>query len=265
MLSGCALFGAGTATTPTPTRHTTHKQSASPRAEGTPEPTAAPVPPPTLTSVAAGTVVAEGDVTSPKGSIHFRYRMLANGDNTYRAEYTGFTSTVSVPVSVTLLEIPPQVGDGMTYHGVGDQALGGPTAATRSVTASLGSVGQPSHLTTLVTYSSAASFDGVPQELGPDKVLAVNRVQCSVPVRESNVRPADNGAREGATGVFTATTGSGAPRKYTVAAADLTGNVADWFGIPLEYLIWLNPDLPSSGTSRWMFEGTELNLDPDRM
>ena len=29
--------------------------------------------------------MAQGDVASPKGSIHFHYRMIADGDNTYSA------------------------------------------------------------------------------------------------------------------------------------------------------------------------------------
>jgi hypothetical protein len=97
-------------------------------------------------------VVAEGDVASPKGSIHFHYRMVSNGDNTYSAQYSDFTSTVPVPVSVTLIDVPPNVGDGLTYHGVGDHQLGGPTTtAAPTSAASLGSEGQPSYLGTLVT------------------------------------------------------------------------------------------------------------------
>ena len=126
-----------------------------------PEATITPVPAATLTPVAQGTVVAEGNVSSPFGSIHFHYRMVANGDNTYSAQYTNFTSTVPVPVSITLIDIPPRVGDGLTYHGVGDHLMGGPTSAALSGTAVIGD-GQPSYLTTLVTYSSAASFDETP-------------------------------------------------------------------------------------------------------
>src|SRR6478735_11349737 len=91
VLSGCALF-AGPKAHPTPS----HTRSATPK----PTPTAtaggsrvgtgataspAPVVAPILTPVPAGTLVAEGDVASPKGSIHFHYRVVANGDNTYSA------------------------------------------------------------------------------------------------------------------------------------------------------------------------------------
>ncbi|HEY5222522.1 MAG TPA: hypothetical protein VIJ18_05665 [Microbacteriaceae bacterium] len=118
--------------------------------------------------------------------------MIANGDNTYSAQYSGFTSTVPVPVSVTLIDIPPKVGDGLTYHGVGDHQLGGPTTtAAPASSASLGSEGQPAYLGTLVTYSSAASSDGVPVELGPHlaerEPSGVRRP--AVPVRGNDTEP----------------------------------------------------------------------------
>jgi hypothetical protein len=227
-------------------------------------PTSTPVPAPTLTPVPQGTVVAEGVVASPLGSIHFHYRMVANGDNTYSAQYSGFTSTVPVPVSVTLIDVPPRVGDGLTYHGVGDHPLGGPTSSGQSSTALI-SDGQPSYLTSLVTYSSAASFDGVPQELGPNKVLAVDTVRWSVPVRQSNVHPVDGGARTNAAGSVIATTASGAPKSYEVADGDTTTAVADRFGIPVEWLLWLNPDLPGDGGDQFLYASTKVNLDPDSL
>ena len=273
-LVGCSLFSASARPVPSPTRtrHATATPSASPSPVGsgvatgslTPTPVSTPEPSPTLTSVPQGTVVAQGDVASPKGSIHFHYRMIANGDNTYSAEYSRFTSTVPVPVSVTLIDIPPKVGDGLTYHGVGDHQLGGPTtAAAPTTSASLGGVGQPSYLGTLVTYSSAASADGIPVELGPDKVLAVNTVHWSVPVRQSNVHPVDGGARANATGTVTATTASGAPKRYLVAQGDIAAMVAQRFGISVEDLIWLNPDQPMSRDNQYLYESTKLNLDPD--
>jgi len=272
VLAGCALFG-GSQPTPTRARHTTHSATPTPKrtsdtatgAVGSATPSAAPVPPATLTPVAAGTVVAQGDVASPKGSIHFHYRIVSNGNNTYTAEYSGFTSSVPVPVSVTLLEIPPSVGDGLTFHGVGDHPLGGPTTAGASSSALLGDVGQPSYLGTLVTYSAAASADGVPQELGPDKVLAVNSIHWSVPVRESNVHPVDGGARQGATGTVSSTTASGAPKRYAIAPGDNPTDVAARFGIPVEYLLWLNPDLPGDGGNQFLYASTSLNLDPDSL
>ena len=269
LLAGCALFGGGARPGATPTHKTpkptstTSSQSRS-VATSTPVPTTTPVPAPTLTPVAQGTVVAEGNVASPLGSIHFHYRMVANGDNTYSAQYTNFTSTVPVPVSVTLIDIPPSVGDGLTYHGVGDQLMGGPTSAATSATARV-SDGQPSYLTTLVTYSSAASFDGVPQELGPDKVLAVTTIHWSIPVRQSNVHPVDGGARPSAAGQVISTTASGAPRSYEVAQGDTTTAVADRFGIPVEWLLWLNPDLPGDGGNQFLYSSTKLNLDPDSL
>jgi hypothetical protein len=271
ILAGCAPTGHPA---PTHTRHATPTASPSPSAvnpgaaigSATAAPVTTPIPSPTLTSVPQGTVVAEGDVTSPKGSIHFHYRMIADGDNTYTAEYSRFTSTVPVPVSVTLIDIPPKVGDGLTYHGVGDHLLGGPTATTAPASSeSLGAVGQPSYLGTLVTYSSAVSADGVPVELGPGKVLAVNSVRWSVPVRQSNVHPIDGGARAYATGTVTARTASGAPKRYLVAQGDTTAIVAERFGIHVEDLIWLNPDLPGDGGNQYLYASTALNLDPDSL
>lgn len=232
----------------------------------TPEPVSMPLPSPTLTSIPQGTVVAEGDVASPKGSIHFHYRMVADGDNTYSAQYSGFTSTLPVPVSVTLIDIPPKVGDGLTYHGVGDHQLGGPTTTSAPASsASLGDVGQPSYLGTLVTYSGAAATDAVPIEIGPNKVLAVNTVHWSIPARQSNVHPIDGGARSYAEGTVTATTASGAPKRYLVAPGDITSVVAHRFSISIADLIWLNANLQVFGDKQYLYESTTLNLDPDSL
>ncbi len=228
-------------------------------------PVSSPMPSPTLVPVPAGTVVAQGDVASPKGSIHFHYQVVANGDNTYSVRYSGFTSTVPVPISATLIDIPPKVGDGLTWHGVGDHALGGPTTTATATSASLGSVGQPAYLTTLVTYSSVASGTGVPIELGPNKILAVSPVQWSIPVRQSNVHPVDGGAGTYASGTVTATTAGGAPKRYLVAPGDITSVVAQRFGISVADLIWLNANLEVFGAQQYLYEGTTLNLDPDSL
>jgi LysM repeat protein len=191
--------------------------------------------------------------------------MVADGDNTYSAEYSRFTSTVPVPVSVTLIDVPPRVGDGLTYHGVGDHVLGGPTTSAGAASVASLDIGQPSYLDTLVTYSSVASDDGVPVELGPNKVLAVNTVHWSVPVRQSNVHPVDGGARPNANGTVTAKTASGAPKRYDVAEGDVTEIVAQRFGIPVQYLLWLNSDLGVIDGNQTLYSSTTLNLDPDSL
>jgi hypothetical protein len=232
----------------------------------TPEPITVAAPAPFLTSVPRGTVVAAGDVASPKGSIHFHYHVVANGNNTYSAQYSGFTSSVPVPISVTFLQSPPRVGDGLTYHGVADHRLGGPTTtAAAGSSVSLGTIGQPSYLATLVTYSSATSAAGIPIELGPNKVLAVNSVYWSVPARKTNVHPLDHGASSYASGAVTAKTSSGAPRRYLVAPGDITSVVAKRFGISVRDLIWLNANLEVFGSQQYLYKGTTLNLDPNSL
>jgi hypothetical protein len=232
----------------------------------TPGPITVAAPAPILTSVPRGTVVAAGDVASPKGSIHFHYHVVSNGNNTYMAQYSGFTSTVPVPISVTLIQVPPRVGDGLTFHGVADHRLGGPSAtaaATSSV--SLGGIGQPSYLVALVTYSAATSADGIPVELGPNKVLAVSTVHWSIPVRKTNVHPIDRGARSFASGSVTAKTPTGAPKRYLVAPGDITAVVAQRFGISVRDLIWLNAKLEVFGSQQYLYKGTTLNLDPNSL
>jgi hypothetical protein len=191
--------------------------------------------------------------------------MVANGNNTYSAQYSGFTSTVPVPISVTLISVPPRVGDGLTYHGVGDHRLGGPTTAALASSAALNSVGPPSYLGVLVTYSSATSSAGIPVELGPNKVLAVNTVHWAIPLRTSNVHPADHGTRAYASGTVTAKTPTGAPKHYLIAPGDLTAVVAQRFGISVEDLIWLNANLEVFGDQQYLYEGTTLNLDPNSL
>ena len=272
-LSGCSL-AAATAKTHVTNSKAPHTHTPSPTASAaaadpaishpaTPEPGETSEPASTLIPVPAGTVVAQGDVASPKGSIHYQYKVVANGDNTFTAQYSGFTSTVPIPVSVTLIDVPPKIGDGLTWHGVGDHLLGGPTASPQSSSVSLGSEDQPSYLVALVTYSSVASGDGVPVELGPNKVLAVNTVSWNIPVRQSNVHPVDGGARTYAAGSVTATTSSGAPKSYLIAPGDITSVVAKRFGITVEDLIWLNANLQVFGDQQYLYEGTTLNLDPN--
>lgn len=229
-----------------------------------PAQSAPPAPAPFITPVPAGTVVAQGDVASPKGSIHFHYRMVSNGDDTYSAEYSNFTDTAPIPISVTLLDIPPRVGDGLTYHGVGDHVLGGPTSAPAAPSsANIGTA--PSYLVSLVTYSSVASADGVPVELGPNKVLAVDTVHWSVPARQTNVHPVDGGARPLAGGDVTATTASGAPKSYRVGHGDLPAEVAERFGITLQDLKWLNPGSGAFDPDGNLYENAVLNLDPEAL
>ena len=232
----------------------------------TPGPVDPAFPSPTITPIPRGTIVASGDVASPKGSIHFHYAVIADGDNTYSAQYTGFTSTVPVPIGVTLLDIPPKVGDGLTYLGVGDHELGGPTSvAAVPSSAALNSVGPPSYLGSLVTYSSVTSGASVPVELGPNKVLAVNSVHWSIPARQTNVHPVDGGTREFAAGTITSRTATGAPKGYLVAPGDLTADVAQRFGISVQDLIWLNTNLQVFGSEQYLYEGTTLNLDPNSL
>jgi hypothetical protein len=275
-LAGCVPAAENASAHGTPTRSRHAEATRTPTASAAPNPAlshpatvgpvATPVPSPTLSPVPAGSVVAEGDVASPKGSIHFHYRAVADGDNTYSVQYSNFTSTVPVPVSVTLIDIPPRVGDGLTWHGVGDHLLGGPTTWAAPVsTASLGSEDQPAYLGTLVTYSSVASDDGEPVELGPNKVLAVDSISWHIPVRQSNVHPVDGGARSYAAGTVTATTPGGAPKSYLIAPGDITSVVAQRFGISVEDLIWLNANLQVFGDQQYLYEGTTLNLDPDSL
>jgi hypothetical protein len=251
---------------PTPTSTPTETPNPALSHPATPGPVSAAFPSPTIAPIPRGTVVASGDVASPKGSIHFHYAMVANGDNTFSAQYSGFTSTVPVPISVTLLDVAPRVGDGLTYHGVGDHQLGGPTTAgALASSAVLNSVGPPSYLGTLATYSSATSAQGIPVELGPNKILAVNTVHWTIPLRPTNVRPADGGTRAYASGAVTAKTTTGAPKRYLVAPGDITAVVAQRFGISVEDLIWLNANLEVFGDQQYLYEGTTLNLDPNSL
>lgn len=285
-LGGCSLLGDSSVPVPTTTRSPHASPTASPRAGSgsgsggeitasatpvplVPKPEATPSPAPTLTQIAAGTTVAEGDVASPKGSIHYHYRIVADGDGTFSTQFSGFTSTLPVPVSATLIGVAPKVGDGLTDHGVGDHQLGGPTSgAAAASTAPLDGVGHdPSNLGTLVTYSAAdpSAAATLPVEIGPDKVLAVNSVKWSIPVRQSNVHPVDSAAGPYAYGVVTATTASGAPRTYLVAHGDRASVVAKRFGISVADLVWLNADIKVFGDQQWLYEGTYINLDPDSL
>lgn len=254
--------------TPTATPDTSSDEalleaSATPRAP-TPIATEAAVPDPVLTPIPAGTVLSEGDVASPKGSIHFHYRVVADGDDTFTAQYSGVTSTLPVPIDVGLFERSRQVGDGLTYHGVGDVVLGGPTSTpvARSVPLD-GSGVDPSSLVTLVVSSAAQPGQAdVPVEIATDKVLAVSPVRWSVPARQTNVHPVDGGPRANAAGALTATTATGAPRSYRVARNDLIGDVAARFGISVKALVWLNQGVQVFGDDQYLYEGTSLNLDP---
>lgn len=246
---------------PSPSPLPTASSSPSPRA-ATPPPQDASVPAPFVTPVAAGTVVAEADVASPKGSVHFHYRVVAVGDDTYSAELTNATSSLPVPLTAAFFEIAPSVGDGITYGGDGGVGIGGLTAAPTSASGSFGAVSQPSYLSTLVVYSTSTSSD-VPVELATGKVLAVAPVAWSVPARQTNIAPVDSGATAFATGTLEATTASGAPKRYTVAPGDLIDVVAQRFGVSVSALLYLNQGLQVLDDEQHLFEGTTLVLDPD--
>ena len=245
--------------TPSPTPTTT--PSPSPRA-ATPPPQDAAVPAPFITPVAAGTVVAEGDVASPKGSVHLHYRVVAVGDDTYTSELTGATSSLPVPVAVAFFPVAPSVGDGTSYGGDGSVQLGASTTTPVAASGTFGSVSQPSYLSTLVVYSTSTSSD-VPVEIANGKVLAVAPVGWSVPPRQTNIVPVDSGAVAFATGTLEATTSSGAPKRYTVAPDDLIDVVALRFGISVSALLFMNQGLQVIDDAQHLFEGTTLVLDPD--
>jgi hypothetical protein len=238
-------------------------ESASPRTPTT-APSEASAPEPTLSAIAPGTVVAEGDLASPKGSVHFHYRVVADaGDTPFRMEYSGFTSTLPVAVAATLLDTAPAIGDGITWHGVADHDLGGATTAPAAAS-SVGLDGvrtDPSGLGAIVTYSAAAPGQDVPVELGAGKVLAVQPVRWAVPARTTNVHPVDAGARPNATGTVSAAA-DGRLSEYRIAPDDLIGDVARRFGITVRDVVWLNPDVTVYGDEQYLYEGTTLNLDP---
>jgi LysM repeat protein len=274
-LAGCMTGAKHASAHATHHHHSTHTHTPTPTPTATPNPadshppTAGPVsaafPAPTISQIPAGTVVASGAVASPKGSIHFNYSVVADGGGGFRADYSGFTSSVPVPISVTLLDTTPNVGDGLTYHGVGDHQLGGPTTTAAASSAVIVTAGPPSYLGTLVTYSSATSTDGVPVELGPNKILAVSALHWAIPARQTNVHPADSGTRPYASGTVTASTASGAPKRYLIAPGDVISTVAKRFGISVEDLIWLNSHLEVFGEQQYLYEGTTLNLDPNSL
>ncbi|MBP1240945.1 LysM repeat protein [Frigoribacterium sp. PvP120] len=234
----------------------------------TPRPATAPpadpaVPAPFVTPVAAGTVVSEGDVRSPKGSVAYHWRATANGDDTFSMEYSGFTSTLPVPVGATLIEIAPSVGDGLTAHGPGDLQLGGPTTEPALATSTLLGTSTPGYLGTLVTYSAATDGADLPVEIGPEKVLAVTPVTWSVPGRQTNIVVADSGSADLATGTVVSSTAAGGPRGYLVAAGDTIDAVAARFGITPAALIYLNAGLLVTGDQQYLIYGNTINLDPD--
>jgi LysM repeat protein len=244
--------------TPTPTTAPDPAQSHL----ATPEPSAPSVPAPYITQIAAGTPVVVGDMASPKGSIHFHYRVVTDGDGTYSVQYSSFTSTLPVPVAATFIDIAPGVGDGITWHGVGDHLLGGPTSAATSTSAALGTTTQPGYLGTLITYSAAPAGAAVPVEISSGKVLTVTPITWRIPQRQTNVHPVDHGASQFASGALTEKTAAGAPKQYRVADGDITSDVAARFGIPTSYLIWLNQGLEVFGAQQYLYAGTTINLDP---
>ena len=90
-------------------------------------------------------------------------------------------------------------------------------------------------------------------------------MQWVIPLRQTNVHPADGGTRAYASGTVTAKTSTGAPKRYLIAPGDITAVVAQRFGISVEDLIWLNANLEVFGDQQYLYEGTTLNLDPNSL
>jgi hypothetical protein len=268
------LHGTGTATPRTPAADPSASaearritESASPRTP-TAVPTEAAAADPTVSPIPVGSVLSEADVVSPKGSVRFHYRVVVGADGTPSAQWSSFASTLPVPVATTFLETPPAVGDGLTWHGVGDTTLGGGPAAGAAPASTGLDPGRadPSWLGAIVIYSAAESASpDLPVEIGPGKVLAVQPVRWSVPTRTTNVHPVDGGARPNATGKASSDgSADGAPTAYRIASEDLIGAVASRFGLSVKDLVWLNPDVTVYGDQQYLYEDTVLNLDPFR-
>lgn len=264
LLTGCSLFG-DDAPLPKPTGHAAPSASATQGpvdGSGTTGDTAQPVAAPQ--AVPAGTVVAETDAVSKSGDTSIHVRVVANDHGTFDAQLSGYRTTQPQPMSVEFRRTA-QFGDG--YDGRAVATTRWDAQAQPPGTVSLSDAGaDPDWLRTvvLVPVQSDGDDDDRPWV---QKVLAIGTLSWSIPDPEPDLHVTLGAARPGAYGyafdaddqTLRGTTGT--PVAYRVNEGDDQTTIAERFGITVEQLQWLNPQMPTSGKD-WVLAGSWLNLDP---
>lgn len=264
LLTGCSLFG-DDAPLPKPTGHAAPSASATQApvaGSGTTGDTAQAVAAPQ--AVPAGTVVAETDAVSKSGDTSIHVRVVANDHGTFDAQLSGYRTTQPQPMSVEFRRTA-QFGDG--YDGRAVATTRWDAQAQPPGTVSLSDAGaDPDWLRTVVLVPVQSDGDDSDRPW-VQKVLAIGTLSWSIPDPEPDLHVTLGAARPGAYGyafdaddqTLRGTTGT--PVAYRVNEGDDQTTIAERFGITVEQLQWLNPQMPTSGKD-WVLAGSWLNLDP---
>jgi hypothetical protein len=247
-LSGCSLLRDDHSPSPTPT-----KTAASGVDTQIDERTPSPSPP----LAAADTVVTEAQVTSPSGDTSIHVQVVANGNDTYRVELSGYRSTVSQPMSIEFRDDVPHTGDGWDPGAVGVRRWEAGEAPTAQY--ALSAAGRdPSYLRSVVLVPLVAD-DATSTPSWANHVLAVAPLTWKVGPEYPDLHVTVGKSVPGAYGIVT-NNAAGVPSVYLVAHGDEARVVAKRFGITVDQLEWMNPTVYRQDD--WLFEGTTLNLDP---
>lgn len=265
-LSGCSLLRGGdeplpgpsraaSTSSPAPTDSSDADADADSDATDPDIETAALNPPP----IAADTLLAETDVTSPTGRTSIHVRVLADDDGTFRTELSGWRSTEAQAMTLEFRRSVPKPSDGYgtPYGQVQWAADQTPPASSR-----LDDVGaRPDFLKSVVLIPTVTT-DGDGSVDSPSwagHVLAVAPLTWHVPTPYPDMRVTLGEARPGAYGIVSAQNGRTAD--YLVAHGDDQVTVAKRFGVSVPELRWMNPDMRTLN-GEWLIEDTHLNLDP---
>lgn len=259
LLAGCSVFG-GSDPVPAPTDRAV--ASASPTAPSDGAVRAAKA----TQSVPTGTVVAETDAVSTSGETRVHVRVVATDRGTFEARLSGYRTTNPQPMTIEFRRHAAP-GDGPDGRAVGSTTWGQFAGDDLPDTVSLLDAGSdPSWLHVVVLVPAPQQDASSDMRPGVGSVLAVGSLTWSIPDPYPKMAVTDGTARPGAYGYAldhdSMPMAAGArPLAYRVAHGDEQLVVAERFGITVDELHWLNPQM-QVGPDGWLLEDALLNLDP---
>lgn len=257
-LTSCSVLRGGHEPLPTPSRST----AATTAPDGsTGDGSAASVstvsldPPP----VAAGTVVAATDVTSPSGETSVHVEVVSNDRRSFDVRLSGYRTTNPQDMTLDFSDVVPKTGDGYVDRIWGQVQWSATAGPPDSYT--VGDAGtRPDFLRSVFLVPTLiADGDGTTIAPWAGHVLAVAPLTWNVPNPYPDLAVTVGAARPGAYGLVQETDGH--PTRYEIAHGDDQVTVAKRFGITVPELRWMNPTM-GSPNGEWLLEGSMLNLDP---
>ncbi|WP_420368774.1 hypothetical protein [Curtobacterium sp. L1-20] len=263
-LSGCSLLRGGDTPVPEPSRTATVENGSTDHhgggdAHGSSK-TASLQPP----SVAAGTIGAETDLTSPSGKTAVHVKVVSDGTGAWDVLLSDYRTTNPQAMTIEFRSSVPKPSDGYDVKAWGQDRWTATAGAPDSYSMSDAGA-RPDFLRSVVLVPTQTE----PSDTDPTAtsapwqghVLAVAPLTWHIPPAYSALHLTMGAARPGAYGLVI--DANGRPAEYLVAHGDDQTTVAARFGITIAQLRWLDPTIRTHGDG-WLFEDDKINIDPQR-